>query len=39
MTPGADLDALRAKLRPFEEAELALLRSVVSRPPWLPEED
>lgn len=39
MTPGADLDALRAKLRPFEEAELALVRSVVSRPAWLPEED
>ncbi|HZZ86660.1 MAG TPA: patatin-like phospholipase family protein [Anaeromyxobacteraceae bacterium] len=39
VTPGADLDALRAKLRPFEEAELALLRSVVSRPSWLTERD
>ncbi|BDG08363.1 patatin-like phospholipase family protein [Anaeromyxobacter paludicola] len=39
MIPGADLDALRAKLRPFEEAELALLRSVVSRPAWLAEPE
>ncbi len=39
MISGADLDALRAKVRPFEEAELSLLRSVVSRPAWISEAE
>jgi len=34
-----DLDALRARVRPLEEAEAALVRSVVSKPQWLPEQD
>lgn len=33
------LEALRAKTLPFEEAESALVRSVVGLPPWLPEPD
>ena len=33
------LDALRARVRPLEEAELALVRAVVSRPPWISEPD
>jgi predicted acylesterase/phospholipase RssA len=32
-----DLDAHRARVRPFEEAELALVRTVISLPEWLPE--
>jgi predicted acylesterase/phospholipase RssA len=34
-----DLDALRARVRPFEEAELALVRAIVNLPRWLPEPD
>src|SRR5690554_2952557 len=34
-----DLDALRARVRPFEEAELALERAVVSSAPWISEKD
>jgi predicted acylesterase/phospholipase RssA len=34
-----DLDALRARARPFEEAEAALVRSVVALPRWIPEQD
>lgn len=34
-----DLDALRARVRPFEEAELALVRSVVSSAQWISETD
>ncbi len=37
--PVQDPDRLRAELRPFEEAELALVRAVVSRPPWISEPD
>jgi predicted acylesterase/phospholipase RssA len=37
--PGDALDALHARVRPFEEAELALVRSVVSSPAWLSEAD
>jgi predicted acylesterase/phospholipase RssA len=33
------LDALRAQVRPFEEAEVALVRAVVSSPEWLSERD
>jgi predicted acylesterase/phospholipase RssA len=33
------LDALRDRVRPFEDAELALVRSVVSSPEWLSEAD
>lgn len=33
------LDALRDALRPFEDAEAALVRSVVSAAPWLSEPD
>jgi predicted acylesterase/phospholipase RssA len=33
------LDQLRAEQRPFEEAEAALVRSVVSSAPWLSEPD
>jgi hypothetical protein len=38
---GADagLDARKEAQRPFEEAEAALVRSVVSTPPWLSEAD
>ncbi len=32
-------DELRARTRPFEEAEVALVRSVVTEPPWLREQD
>lgn len=40
MLPSDDaLDALRARVRPFEEAELALVRAVVSLPPWISEPD
>ena len=39
MAPEPDLEALRARVRPFEEAELALVRSIVSLPPWLSEGD
>jgi predicted acylesterase/phospholipase RssA len=35
--PAPDPDGLRAQLRPFEDAELALVRAVVSRPPWISE--
>jgi len=34
-----EVDALKEAQRPFEEAEAALVRSVVSTPPWLPEPD
>lgn len=34
-----DLDALRARVRPFEEAELSLVRAIVNSPRWLPEAD
>jgi predicted acylesterase/phospholipase RssA len=34
-----DVDARREAQRPFEEAEAALVRSVVSTPPWLSEAD
>lgn len=34
-----DLDARKEAQRPFEEAEAALVRSVVSTPPWLSEAD
>ncbi len=33
------LDALRAQVRPFEEAELALVRAILSSPAWLSEAD
>jgi predicted acylesterase/phospholipase RssA len=33
------LDALHATTRPFEDAELALVRSIVSSPAWLSEPD
>ncbi len=33
------VDALRAKVRPFEDAEIALVRDVVSSPAWLSEAD
>ncbi len=33
------LDALRKLVRPFEEAEVALVRSIVSSPAWLTEAD
>ncbi|MGC3997454.1 MAG: patatin-like phospholipase family protein [Anaeromyxobacter sp.] len=35
----AALDALREAARPFEDAEAALVRSVVSTTPWLSEAD
>jgi len=34
-----EVDALREAQRPFEEAEAALVRSVVSTPAWLKEPD
>jgi hypothetical protein len=37
--PDTTLDALRARLRPFEEAELALVQAVVNERPWLSERD
>jgi predicted acylesterase/phospholipase RssA len=39
--PGDDpqLDALKARVRPWEEAELALVRAVTSLPAWLSEPD
>jgi predicted acylesterase/phospholipase RssA len=38
--PGDEtLDALRARVRPFEDAELALVRDVLSSPAWLSEAD
>ena len=36
---GEDLEARKEAQRPFEEAEAALVRSVVSTPPWLSEAD
>jgi Patatin-like phospholipase len=41
IVPLADdaLDALREQVRPFEEAELALVRSILSSPEWLSERD
>jgi predicted acylesterase/phospholipase RssA len=33
------LDALRARVRPYEEAELALVRAIVRLPPWISEPD
>lgn len=33
------LDALHARVRPFEEAELALMHAIVSSPAWLSEAD
>ena len=35
----SQLDILKEEQRPFEEAEAALVRSVVSTAPWLPEKD
>jgi predicted acylesterase/phospholipase RssA len=37
LLPDEALDAARARVAPLEEAELALVRSVVSRPAWLAE--
>jgi predicted acylesterase/phospholipase RssA len=37
LPPDDVLDAWKARVRPLEEAELALVRTVVSDPPWLPE--
>ncbi len=34
-----DPDSLRSELRPFEDAELALVRGVVSLPQWISEPD
>jgi predicted acylesterase/phospholipase RssA len=34
-----ELDALRARVRPLEDAEIALVRAVVSSPAWLSEAD
>jgi len=34
-----ELDALKERIRPFEEAEAALVRDVVSSPAWLSEAD
>ncbi|HTN52248.1 MAG TPA: patatin-like phospholipase family protein [Anaeromyxobacter sp.] len=39
MSSDADLDRQRDALRPFEEAEAALVRSVVSAPAWISEAD
>jgi predicted acylesterase/phospholipase RssA len=39
MPPEDPLDALRTRVRPFEEAELALVRSVVTQAPWIAEEE
>lgn len=39
MLPDETLDELRARLRPFEDAEAALVRSVVTERPWLSEPD
>ncbi len=36
-TPDELLDALREQVRPFEEAEVALVKDVVSSPAWLSE--
>jgi len=33
------IDALRERVRPFEEAEIALVREMVSSAPWLSEAD
>ncbi len=33
------LDALKERVRPFEEAEVALVRAIVSTPAWLSEAD
>jgi predicted acylesterase/phospholipase RssA len=33
------IDGWKARVRPLEEAEQALVRSVVNHPPWLPEPD
>ncbi len=33
------IDALRAQVRPFEDAEIALVRAVVSSPPFLSDAD
>jgi len=37
--PDPDPDALRARQRPFDDAELALVRSIVSEREWLSETD
>ncbi|HET6412789.1 MAG TPA: patatin-like phospholipase family protein [Anaeromyxobacter sp.] len=39
MTAEDEVDALKEAQRPFEEAEAALVRSVVSTPAWLKEPD
>jgi predicted acylesterase/phospholipase RssA len=40
VAPAEDaLDALRDRVRPFEEAELALVRAIVTSPAWLSEAD
>jgi predicted acylesterase/phospholipase RssA len=38
-TPDEPLDELRESVRPFEEAEAALVRSIVSTPAWLSQTD
>jgi hypothetical protein len=38
-TPEEPIDALRAQLRPFEEAEMGLVRAVVSSPAFLSDAD
>jgi predicted acylesterase/phospholipase RssA len=37
--PDETVDALHARARPFEEAEVALVRAIVSSPAWLSEAD
>jgi len=37
--PPPDLESLRARFRPFEEAEAALVRAIVALPRWLPEPE
>ncbi len=39
LPPDEVLDAWKARVRPLEEAELALVRAVVNHPPWLAEPD
>ncbi|HEX9309088.1 MAG TPA: patatin-like phospholipase family protein [Anaeromyxobacter sp.] len=39
MPPDEPLDALRALVRPFEDAEAALVRAIVSSPPFLSDAD
>ncbi len=39
LPPDEVLDAWKARVRPIEEAELALVRAIVTHPPWLSEPD